>query len=163
MGWVIFEVWPDPSEPLELPVWVCLFCLCWVWGFHVVPSGSTFICFILFHLFSSCQFVVVMLMSHYVDISMSWHFDCCHLSEGGLVFCWPACVLIGPHPLSSQYIILVSLYFIPWVFSVMGLVRPCWVYKYCTSLIQGVVVVHATCLSKVIMKPCEEGILWISS
>ena len=82
-----------------------------------------------------------LLHTHLIMCSCGW---CCHgdvilwwhqhvlalwllLSAGwAWVFARPACALIGPYPLGSLYLILIIQYWIPWVSSEMGLVRPHW-------------------------------------
>ena len=65
------------------------------------------------------------------DVILWWHQHVLALwlllSAGwAWVFARPACALIGPYPLGSLYLILIIQYWIPWVSSEMGLVRPHW-------------------------------------
>ena len=120
--------WPDPScHGVLVDGWGLVVSVCMPVGSHLVsisvPHSS--------HFMFPCVYVVAMLMLHYVDISMCLQFDCWYQCAGwAWVFCRPACALIDPCPLDSQCFVLISQCRAPWVSSGLGLVRPCWWYKY---------------------------------
>ena len=142
------ENWPDPScHDSWVAVWVGFVLVVGPCLFHSVSHSlhvmSLHILALSTILFSFC-FICCSgwfgwiagadMLSCFVDISMSLHFDCCHQCAGwAWVFNRPACALTCPHSMTSLYFILISQYRVPWVGIGMGWVRPCWWYKYWSS------------------------------